>query len=107
MQLDCAGMPDALVITSGMLGPSPRDNRRCASGRRPASIRQPILLVDPAKDGCRYTPAASAAKAKALCSRAKTVEITILQGGSAGRGDPCEAHAHHGFEARMVTWSRQ
>jgi hypothetical protein len=90
--------PDAVVITSGMLihisNAQPSAERNVGRLER---VRQPILLVYHKKDGCPYTPAASAAKAKSLFRGAKAVDIVLLQGGSAGSGDPCEARSHHGF----------
>jgi dienelactone hydrolase len=92
-----AARPDALVITSGMLihvsAAQPSAERNVGRLER---IRQPILLVYHKKDTCPFTPAASASKAKTLFSGAKTVDIVLLQGGSAS-GDPCEPHSHHGF----------
>jgi dienelactone hydrolase len=96
-----AQRPDAIVITSGMLihinGAQPSAERNVGRLER---VHQPILLVYHEKDGCAYTPAASAAKAKTLFSGAKTVAIVLLKGGSAGSGDPCEARSHHGFEGQ-------
>jgi dienelactone hydrolase len=93
--------PDAVVMTSGMLihisTAQPSAERNVGRLER---VRQPILLVYHEKDGCPYTPAASAAKAKTLFRGAKTVDVVLLQGGSAGRGDPCEARSHHGFEGQ-------
>jgi dienelactone hydrolase len=93
--------PDAVVVTSGMLihisTAQPSAERNVGRLER---VRQPILLVYHEKDGCPYTPAASAAKAKTLFRGAKTVDVVLLQGGSAGRGDPCEARSHHGFEGQ-------
>jgi hypothetical protein len=93
-----AERPDALVITSGMLihvdHRQPSVERNVGGLQR---IRQPILLVYHANDGCPYTPAASAARARHLMSGAKRVDIVLVQGGSAGSGEPCAAHSHHGF----------
>jgi dienelactone hydrolase len=93
--------PDAVVMTSGMLihisTAQPSAERNVGRLER---VRQPILLVYHEKDGCPYTPAASAAKAKTLFRGAKTVDVVLLQGGSAGRGDPCEARSQHGFEGQ-------
>ena len=92
-----AERPDAIVITSGML--IHVDDRQPSVERNVADlarIRQPVLLVFHERDGCPYTPAASAAPAKRLLTGAQKVDIVVLTGGSA-RGHPCEAHAHHGF----------
>jgi dienelactone hydrolase len=93
--------PDAVVITSGMLvhisAAQPSAERNVGGLER---VRQPILLVYHEKDACPYTPAASASKAKRLFRGAKSVDIVLLRGGSAGSGEPCEARSHHGFEGQ-------
>ena len=112
--LTAAERPDALIITSGMLvsvsDAQPSAERNVAGLGR---ITQPTLLVYHREDGCAYTPASSAAKAKRLLTGAKKVDIVLLQGGSAGGGDPCEARSHHGFEGQddevvriLTTWLR-
>ncbi len=93
--------PDALVITSGMLvhvtDKQPSAERNVGGLAR---IKQPTLIVYHEKDGCAYTPASSAPRAKALLTGAKKVDVKILTGGSAGSGDPCEGRSHHGFEGQ-------
>ena len=93
-----AERPDALVITSGMLihinDRQPSVERNVGGLHR---IRQPILLVFHANDGCPYTPAAAANRAQRLLRSAKRVDLVRLTGGSAGSGEPCEARSHHGF----------
>jgi hypothetical protein len=93
-----AERPDALVITSGMLihinDRQPSVQRNVGDLHR---IRQPILLVFHANDGCPYTPAAAANRAQRLLRGAKRVDLVRLTGGPAGSGEPCEARSHHGF----------
>jgi hypothetical protein len=92
-----AERPDAIVITSGML--IHVDHRQPSVERNVsdlARIRQPVLLIFHARDGCPYTPAASAARAKGLLPGAQRVDVVVLTGGSAS-GEPCEARSHHGF----------
>jgi len=94
-----AERPDALVITSGMLvhvdQHQPSVERNVAGLHR---IHQPILLVYHANDGCPYTLAASAGRARHLLSGAKRVDIVLLRGGEAMQsGQPCAARSHHGF----------
>ena len=99
--LSGAEAPDAIVITAGMLvhfsDKQPSAERSVGSLGR---ITQPTFIVYHQKDGCAYTPASSANKAKALLTGAKKVDVKILTGGSAGSGDPCEARSHHGFEGQ-------
>jgi dienelactone hydrolase len=93
-----AERPDALVITSGML--IHVDHRQPSVERNVGGLErigQPTLLVYHANDGCRYTPAASAGRARRLMRGAKRVDIVLLRGGSPGSGELCEAHSHHGF----------
>jgi dienelactone hydrolase len=93
--------PDALVITSGMLmhvdDTQPSVERNVGRLDR---ITQPTFIVFHAKDGCRYTPASSAKPFQALLTKAAQADVRIVEGGSAGRGDPCQAHTHHGFEGQ-------
>lgn len=96
--LSGAERPDAIVVTSGMLV---HVNDKQPSAERSVGglgrIKQPTFIVYHEKDGCSYTPASSAPRAKALLTGAKTVDVKIMTGGSAGSGDPCEANSHHGF----------
>jgi len=90
--------PDAVVITSGML--MPVDDYQpsvAATIGRLERMTQPVLLVAHADDDCAFTQAHSAGAFKALLTRAAKVDITVLRGGPAGSGDPCEAFGHHGF----------
>ncbi len=93
--------PDAIVITSGMLmhvsDKQPSVQRNVGRLER---ITQPTLIVFHAKDACAYTPASSAKPFQALLTGATRVDIRIIEGGSAGSGDPCEARTHHGFEGQ-------
>lgn len=97
-RLTGAARPDAIVVTSGMLvridakHPSAETN----VGRL-ERITQPTLIVYHEKDGCPYTPASSASRAKALLKGAARVDIKLMNGGSPGSGDPCKAQSHHGF----------
>ena len=90
--------PDAIVVTAGMLvnvsDKQPSAERNVGNLGR---IKQPTFIVYHEKDGCAYTPASSAQRAKALLTGASKVDVKIMTGGSAGSGDPCEANSHHGF----------
>lgn len=93
--------PDAIVITSGMLmHVSDRQPSVERDVGRLGRITQPAFIVFHAKDACSYTPASSAKPFKALLTNAKRVDVRILDGGSAGSGDPCEARSHHGFQGQ-------
>jgi pimeloyl-ACP methyl ester carboxylesterase len=60
-------------------------------------IAVPTLIVSHRNDGCRFTPAADAAKLSRRLSRARKVEVALLDGGDPPRSDPCQAHSQHGF----------
>jgi pimeloyl-ACP methyl ester carboxylesterase len=69
-------------------------------------IGVPTLIVSHRHDGCRFTPAADAAKLSKRLAAASKVEVTLLDGGDPPRSDPCEAHSQHGFlgvEAQAVS----
>jgi hypothetical protein len=93
-----AEAPDAIVVTAGMLvhvtDKQPSAERNVGNLGR---VKQPTFIVYHEKDGCAYTPASSAPRAKALLTGASKVDVKIMTGGSAGSGDPCEANSHHGF----------
>ena len=90
--------PDTVTITAGMIAnfgtDQPSAERNVGNLGR---ITQPMLIVFHEMDGCRYTPASSAERARKLFSGAARVDVRILKGGSAGSGPPCEANSHHGF----------
>jgi hypothetical protein len=91
--------PDAIVITAGMLMSVPGQNQPSVQKEVPGIGRYtgPVLLVHHEKDACAYTPASSAKAFKPLLSSATIVDIKLLSGGSAGKGDPCQAQSPHGF----------
>lgn len=97
-QLSGAQKPDSLTITSGMIATvandQPSAEKNVGSLGR---ITQPLLIVHHENDGCRYTPASSAVRAKKFFTGARRVDVRILNGGQAGSGNPCEAKSHHGF----------
>lgn len=89
---------DGYVITAGMIAhisDKQPSAERSVGGL--GTVKQPVFIVYHRDDGCAYTPASSAEKAKALFSGSSKVEVKILTGGSAGRGDPCDAQSPHGF----------
>lgn len=87
-------LPDALVITSGvLLGPSGTAE---AQGD-PAGIKAPVLLVGHRNDNCRVTPPAGIATYAARLTGSRKVDTLMLSGGSPGSGDSCEAQGPHGY----------
>jgi pimeloyl-ACP methyl ester carboxylesterase len=90
--------PDAIVITAGMIAHVREDQPSAErSVGRLDRITQPVLIVFHEKDGCPYTPASSAPRAKALFSGSRKVDVELMRGGEAGSGNPCEARSPHGF----------
>ncbi|MGE0715743.1 MAG: alpha/beta hydrolase [Alphaproteobacteria bacterium] len=90
------GRPDALVMTAGMLMPAGNQpNFRNAIGGDAAPARLPLLLVGHKRDECAYTRPASIDEFRAWHGGA--VDVIMLDGGSPGRGDPCQAQSAHGF----------
>jgi hypothetical protein len=87
-------LPDALVITSGVLiGP----NSTAEAQGDPARIKVPVLLVGHSGDTCRVTPPAAIPTYAARLTGSRKVETLMLSGGAAGSGDTCEAQGPHGF----------
>ncbi len=87
-------LPDALVITSGvLLGPSSSAE---AQGD-PAAIKVPVLLVGHTADTCRVTPPSGIATYAARLTGARKVDTLMLSGGEPAKGDVCEAQGPHGF----------
>lgn len=69
------------------------------------AVTVPTLIVSHQKDGCAVTPAADASKLSARLTKARKVDISLLDGGDPPQSDPCEAKSQHGFlgiEARAV-----
>jgi hypothetical protein len=101
VQLTGDEKPDAIVITSGMLmhvdDTQPSAQRNVGRLER---ITQPTFIVFHSKDGCRYSPASSAEKFKALLTKATKVDTKIVSGGTNTGSDPCEANTHHGFQGQ-------
>ncbi len=113
--LNAEQRPEAIVITSGMLMDvaehQPSVERTVGHLER---ITQPTLLVFHADDDCAFTQPTSADAFKRLLTRAAKVDVVVLQGGSAGSGDQCDAQAHHGFLGqddevvqRVTSWLKE
>lgn len=87
-------LPDALVITSGVLrGPSSSAE---AIGN-PAGIKVPVLLIAHQDDTCRVTLPSDMAGYAARLTSSRKVDTITMSGGSRSQDDPCEAYGPHGF----------
>jgi hypothetical protein len=87
-------LPDALVITSGVLvGP----NATAEAQGDPARIKVPVLLMGHSGDTCRVTPPAGIATYAARLTGSRKVDTLLLSGGAPANADVCEAQGPHGF----------
>ncbi|MEL3889250.1 hypothetical protein V6B08_03210 [Ferrovibrio sp. MS7] len=86
--------PDSAVITSGMLI---SQKIPAADTLGPSQIRVPVLLLHHRDDACAVTPPSDGPRYKALLINAPRVDIEVISGGAAPKGDPCEAAHYHGF----------
>lgn len=94
-----AVLPDAAVISSGVLmGGEGRQGSAQTVGDV-GRIRVPVLLLRHRQDSCRVTPPGDADRFKALLTGAPRVDIVTLDGGSpaGSAADPCGASHYHGF----------
>jgi pimeloyl-ACP methyl ester carboxylesterase len=60
-------------------------------------ITVPTLIVSHQKDRCAVTPAVDAPKLRTRLTKARTVAISVLDGGDPPQSEPCEAKSQHGF----------
>jgi dienelactone hydrolase len=91
--------PDAIVITAGMLMDATKGKQPSVQTKVPGigKYSGPVLLVHHERDACAYTPASLVKAFRPLLTGAKSVDIQMMNGGSAGKGDPCQAESPHGF----------
>ena len=87
-------LPDALVITSGVLLGA---NSSAEAQGDPARIKVPVLLVGHSGDTCRVTPPAGIPAYAARLTGSRKVDTLLLSGGASASGEVCEAQGPHGF----------
>lgn len=96
-RMEGAARPDTIVITSGMLMPV---NDKQPSVERSVGhldrITMPVLLMYHENDQCFVSPPAKVEPFKALLTKAPSVDVIRMSGGST-KGDPCEAQSYHGY----------
>jgi pimeloyl-ACP methyl ester carboxylesterase len=93
---------DGLVLTSSITRSKPDWK---IAGSHPNGVASmplpdvtvPALVMSHQKDGCAFTPAADAPKLTARLTKAKKVDVVILDGGDPPISEPCEARSQHGF----------
>jgi hypothetical protein len=86
--------PTRLVLTSGFLSDASGDGESVISILGSSAKLPQTLVVHHRHDGCKYTRPAGVAPFLAW-SKGKA-HVTWLDGGSSN-DEPCEGHAHHGF----------
>lgn len=92
-------MPDAAVISSGVLLGNDGNAGSASTVGDVKSIRVPVLLLRHRLDSCRVSSPGDADKFKAMLTGAPRVDIVTLDGGSprGNTADPCGAAHFHGF----------
>ena len=90
--------PDGIVLTSTIMGTSPRGavTARPVSALPLGELRMPVLVVHHQQDPC---PICNPANLPALMARlpAGRAQLLTYTGGSSV-GPPCEAHSYHGYK---------
>jgi pimeloyl-ACP methyl ester carboxylesterase len=97
-----AGNVDGLVLTSTITGAEPKwkikhSHPDGVASMALARVTVPTLIVAHRHDGCEVSPASGAPKLKAHLSKARKVDIVLLDGGKPPASEPCEAKAQHGY----------
>lgn len=101
---------DGLVLTSTITRAKPewkiaRSHRDGVASMPLAGVKAPTLIMSHRRDACELTPAADADKLRNRLTKARKVEVALLDGGLPPRSAPCEAMAQHGYlgiEAKAV-----
>jgi pimeloyl-ACP methyl ester carboxylesterase len=93
---------DGLVLTSTITRSKPHwkivgSHRDGVASMALSRITVPTLIVSHRHDGCDITPAADAPKLRGRLTKAKKVEVALLDGGAPPVSAPCEARSRHGF----------
>jgi hypothetical protein len=94
-----AVLPDAAVISSGVLMDNDGGSGSASAVGDAGAIRVPVLLLRHRLDSCRVSAPSDADRFKALLTGSPRVDIVTLDGGSP-RGptaDACGAAHYHGF----------
>ena len=100
-ELSGAEAPDGIVLTSTILSD---DKGRPVPDMPLGKIRVPVLVVHHEQDGCAKCPFAGVPALMNKLSDTSRSQLLSFNGGES-KGDPCEAHAYHGFngiEAEVV-----
>jgi pimeloyl-ACP methyl ester carboxylesterase len=97
-----AGHADGLVLTSTITHSPARWNiaesmPHAVANMALSRVSVPTLILAHRHDGCHASPPSGAAMLKQRLSKAKKVEVVMLDGGLPPRSEPCEAKAQHGY----------
>lgn len=94
-----AVLPNAVVISSGVLMGNEGGQGSAQSVGDVSRIKVPVLLLRHRQDACQVSQPGDADRFKALLTGSPKVDIVTLDGGGPTRGsaDPCGASHYHGF----------
>ena len=94
-----AVMPDAAVISSGVLMGNEGKGGSASTVGDMMEIRVPVLLLRHRLDACRASAPADVDKFKEMLTRSPKVDVVTLEGGGprSKTADPCGAAHYHGF----------
>jgi hypothetical protein len=92
-------MPDAAVISSGVLMGNEGKGGSASTVGDMMEIRVPVLLLRHRLDACRASAPADVDKFKEMLTRSPKVDVVTLEGGGprSKTADPCGAAHYHGF----------
>lgn len=94
-----AVLPDAAVISSGVLMGNEGKGGSASTVGDVMEIRVPVLLLRHRLDSCRASPPADAEKFKEMLTGSPRVDVVTLEGGGprSKTADPCGSSHYHGF----------
>lgn len=99
-RLQGAAAPDGVVLSSILTVGTPMGRKTWTSQSvfdlDLAAIRQPVLLLGHADDGCQRSPPRQMAEV-ARRLRPARLEQLLIKGGPGGSGDACEGRSPHGY----------
>jgi len=99
-RLQGAAAPDGVVLSSVLTVGTPMGRKAWTAQSvfdlDLSAIRQPVLLLGHADDGCQRSPPAQMAEVARRIRPSRT-DLQLMQGGPGGSGDACEGRSPHGF----------
>lgn len=99
-RLQGAAAPDGVVLSSILSVGTPMGRKgftaQSVFDLDLSAIRQPVLLLGHADDGCQRSPPSQMAEVARRIRPSRTA-VQLIQGGLGGSGDACEGRSPHGF----------